>query len=141
MHFRQTKSIINFTTYTIVTRLSFPSLMGFRMFDQLPSRWCLLLPNSKTVANFVLVRGRLGPKSLYGNRFYKGHRDIAKKPHITYHVFKKPKCLNFFFIKASHFVQNASHYWKKPPFLFKCFKKAASFLKQLLITLKKPHLH
>jgi hypothetical protein len=43
----------------------------------------------KCILQFVsyIGRGRLGPKSFRGNRFYKGHRDIAEKPHIT---LKKP---------------------------------------------------
>jgi hypothetical protein len=37
---------------------------------------------------FGLARGGLGPKTIRGNKFYKGHRDIAEKPHIT---LKKPQ--------------------------------------------------
>jgi hypothetical protein len=33
-----------------------------------------------------MFRGRLGPKSLHGNRIYIGHKDIAKK---TSHPFEK----------------------------------------------------
>jgi hypothetical protein len=42
-----------------------------------------------------MARGGLGPKTLGGNQFYKGHREITEKPHITFtfftkNVFKKP---------------------------------------------------
>jgi hypothetical protein len=33
-------------------------------------------------------------------------------------------------------IQNTSHYWKKPPFLFKCFKKASHHCKKAPIPLK-----
>jgi hypothetical protein len=36
-------------------------------------------------------------------------------------------------LKSLKIVQNASHYWKKPPFPFKYFKKASDFLKSLTI--------
>jgi hypothetical protein len=63
-------------------------------------------------------QGGLGPKSLHGNRFYKGHRDIMlrKKPHMAskiieiFHfsgnVFKKPRYVNKIYILIK----------KKPPF-------------------------
>jgi hypothetical protein len=35
-------------------------------------------------------------------------------------------------LKSLKIVQNASHYWKDPPFLFRCYKKTSNFF-------KKPH--
>jgi hypothetical protein len=37
----------------------------------------------------VLARGELGPISLRGNKFYKGHRDIAKKASIPLKMYLK----------------------------------------------------
>jgi hypothetical protein len=34
-------------------------------------------------------------------------------------------------LKSLKIVQNALHYWKKPPFLLKCKKKSSDFLKSL----------
>jgi hypothetical protein len=40
-------------------------------------------------------------------------------------------------LKSLKTVRNASHYWKKPPFLFKCFKKSIGSFEKAHITLKK----
>jgi hypothetical protein len=37
----------------------------------------------------ALSRGGLGPKSHFGNRFYKGHRDIAEKVPIPLKTYLK----------------------------------------------------
>jgi hypothetical protein len=61
--------------------------------------------------------------------------DLLLKPPFSENVFKKPR--NFYksltlslkmSSKSLKIVQNASHYWKKPPLLF---KKASDFLKSL----------
>jgi hypothetical protein len=55
-----------------------------------------------------LVRGGLGPKSLCGNRIYKGHRNIAshhfKSLYSTKNVLKKLAILG----KASIFLKKSS---------------------------------
>jgi hypothetical protein len=50
-------------------------------------------------------RGGLGPKSLRGKRFYKGHRDIAEK---TSHHFKKASITLKMYLKSLAKLEKAS---------------------------------
>jgi hypothetical protein len=59
--------------------------------------------NGMVTQEIIKFRGRLGSKSLRGNRFYKGHRAIAEK--------------------ASHYFKKASQSLKKPQFPWKSFQK------------------
>jgi hypothetical protein len=52
-----------------------------------------------------LVRGGLGPKSLGGNRFYKGHRDIAEK---ASHDLKKASIPLIMYLKRLAILEKSS---------------------------------
>jgi hypothetical protein len=55
-------------------------------------------------------RGGLGPKSLCGNRFYKGHRDTAEK---ASHYYKKASIPLKMYLKILAILEKASIYLKK----------------------------
>jgi hypothetical protein len=57
----------------------------FRLFSIILVK--LFLVAIESFLEFLNRRGGMGPKNLGGSWFYKGHRDIAEKPHIT---LKKP---------------------------------------------------
>jgi hypothetical protein len=71
---------------------------------------------------YLSCRGGLRPKSLCGNRFYKGHRDIAEKASIPLKMYlkslailekalislKKSSKIVEIAIKAPHFLNKAS---------------------------------
>jgi hypothetical protein len=63
--------------------------------------------NSRT-----MERGGLGPKRLRGNRFYKGHRDIAETA-LSKSLYLKSLAS----LKKPRFL--------KTPFLWKCLEKAS----------------
>jgi hypothetical protein len=68
--------------------------------------------------------GELGPKSLRGNRFYKGHRDIVKK---ASHHFKKDSIPLKMCIKSLAILEKASISLKKSSKIIKIFIKAPHF--------------
>jgi hypothetical protein len=71
----------------------------------------VLPKNHKTIAftKEIIAKGRggLGPKNLGGNRFYKGHRNIAE---IDSHHFKKASISLKMYLKSLAIL-------KKPQFL------------------------
>jgi hypothetical protein len=52
----------------------------------------------------LTVRGGLGPKSIRGNRFYKGHREIAENPS---HHFKKASIPLKMYLKSLAILEKA----------------------------------
>jgi hypothetical protein len=69
----------------------------------------------------MVVKGGLGPKSLRGNKFYKGHRDIAEK---VSHRFKK---LLKMYLKSLVILEKASISLKKTSKIIEIFIKAPHF--------------
>jgi hypothetical protein len=127
----------------------------------------ILIQNTRKKNHYpshITFRGGLGPKSLRGTRFYKGHRDIAKKASIPLKMyFKNPhnpwKGLNFSekvfknnwnLYKSPTFLNRSLHFsgnvFEKPHYLFKIIvifiKSSYSFLWKCLLkaslSLKKP---
>jgi hypothetical protein len=69
-------------------------------------------------------QGGLGPKSFRGNRFYKGHRDIAKK---ASHHFKKASIPLKMYFRSLAILEKASISLKKSSKIIKIFIKAPRF--------------
>jgi hypothetical protein len=63
-------------------------------------------------------------KSLRGNRFYKDHRDIAKK---ASHHFKKAPILLTVYLKCLEILEKASIFLKKSSKIIDIFMKAPHF--------------
>jgi hypothetical protein len=71
-----------------------------------------------------LFRGGLGPKSLRGHRFYKGHREIAEK---TSHHFKTASIPLKMFLKSLAILGKAPISLKKSSKIVEIFIKALHF--------------
>jgi hypothetical protein len=81
--------------------------------------------NSQRIAtSYSTFRGGLGPKTLHGNRLYKGHRNFAKKGS---HHFKKASTPLKMYLKILAIFEKASISLKKSARMIKIFKKAPNF--------------
>jgi hypothetical protein len=70
---------------------------------------------------YYCTRGGLRPKILRGNRFYKGHKDIAEK---ASHHFKKPFIPLKMYLKSLVILEKASISLKKSLKIIEIFIKA-----------------
>jgi hypothetical protein len=71
-----------------------------------------------------MARGRLGPKSLCGNRIYEGHKNIAKKASRR---FEKASIPLKMYLKSFAILEKASIFLKKSSKLIEIFIKAPHF--------------
>jgi hypothetical protein len=70
------------------------------------------------------IKGGLEPKSLRGNRFYKGHIDIAEK---TLHLFKKASIPLTMYLKCLAILEKVSIYLKKSSKIIEVLMRAPHF--------------
>jgi hypothetical protein len=77
-----------------------------------------------TFQNISLHRAGLGQRSLRGNRFYQGHRDIPEK---ASHHFKKVSIPLKMYLKSLAILKKASISLKKSSKIIEIFIKAPYF--------------